>query len=126
MITAYVMKELMRVYEGLHFYNFFSKTNFSSFCAFCVFSFESNVSNQEIKICVTRSNCYVILFSLYKISRSSYRRCSVKIAVIKNFAILTGKQVCWSLLLNVVKYSKIFKDNYLKNTCERLLLKLTL
>ena len=33
-------------------YNFIWKTSFSSFCAFCVFCFESNVLNQDIKMCV--------------------------------------------------------------------------
>ena len=31
--------------------------------------------------------------------RSSHRRCPVKKGVLKNFAIFTGKHLCWSLLL---------------------------
>ena len=31
--------------------------------------------------------------------RSSHQRGSVKISVIKNFAIFTGKRLCWSLFL---------------------------
>ena len=37
------------------FYNFFLKTSFSTFSTFCVFCFESNVLNQDIKICVILS-----------------------------------------------------------------------
>ena len=33
------------------------------------------------------------------ISRSSYRRCSVKKGALKNFANFTEKQICWSLFL---------------------------
>ena len=32
-------------------------------------------------------------------SRSSHQRCSIEKAVLKNFAIFTGKHLCWSLLL---------------------------
>ena len=34
-----------------------------------------------------------------KISRSSHRRCSVKKGVLKNFAKVTEKHLCWSLFL---------------------------
>ena len=62
------------------------------------FCFESNVLNQDVKLCchhLRRSSCCVILFSFYKNSRRSRR----KKAVIKNFTILTWKQLCWSLFL---------------------------
>ena len=32
-------------------------------------------------------------------SRSSHQRCSIEKAILKNFAIFTGKHLCWSLLL---------------------------
>ena len=34
-----------------------------------------------------------------KLYRSSHKRCSIKKGVLKNFAILTGKHLCWSLFL---------------------------
>ena len=40
------------------FYNFFLKTSFSTFSAFCVFCFESDVLNQDIKICYHHLNLY--------------------------------------------------------------------
>ena len=36
---------------------------------------------------------------LHKISRSSHRRCSLKKAVLKNFALFRGKYLSWSLFL---------------------------
>ena len=32
-------------------------------------------------------------------NRSSHQRCSIKNAVLKNFVLFTGKQLCWSLFL---------------------------
>ena len=72
--------------------------------------------------------------------RDSHQGCSTKKALLKNFAIFTGKQQCWSLFLiklqtgtfikkrlqqscfpvNIVKSSR---TPILKNICERLLLK---
>ena len=91
-----------------------------------------------------KSNCHVILFSPYKNSRSSHRRC-IK-AVTKKFAILTGKKTVLESLYskvsglstcNVIKnrlqnrcflvsIAKFLTAPILKNICERLLLKLTL
>ena len=34
---------------------------------------------------------------IYLADNSSHPRCSIKWAVLKNFAIFTGKQLCWSL-----------------------------
>ena len=66
-------------------------------------------------------------------SRSSHQRCSIEKAAFKNFAIFTGKQLCWSLLLidlqvlkplNLLKgeYCKIFKNTILMKICKQLLL----
>ena len=45
--------------------------------------------------------------------RSSHQMCSVKEAVLKNFAIFTGKHLCWSLFLtkkacNFIKKRQVF------------------
>ena len=70
----------------------------------------------------------------------------IKKAVLKNFAIFTGKQLFWSLFFNKnaslqscnfikketttqvfsCEYCKIFKNTILKNICERLLLRVFL
>ena len=77
--------------------------------------------------------------------RSSHLRCSVKKGVLKNFANFTGKHLCLSLFFNKVadlrlrpatllkkklqhrcfpvKFTKLLRTSYLKNICERLLLK---
>ena len=39
----------------------------------------------------------VINYFLQMHDRSSHCRCSMKIAILKNLAILTEKQLCWSL-----------------------------
>ena len=43
--------------------------------------------NQDVKI--------ILVYFWHK--RSSHQRCSIRKAVLKNFAILTGKHLCWSL-----------------------------
>ena len=63
-------------------------------------------------------------------SRNSHWRCSVKKAVLKNFAIFIGKNLSWSLFLIKLFQHRIFPVNIvkflrtpiLKNICERLLL----
>ena len=77
--------------------------------------------------------------------RSSYQRCSIKKAVLQNFAIFTGKNLCWSLFLIKLQafsattllktrlqlkcfpanITKFLRTSILKNICERLLLCLT-
>ena len=37
-------------------------------------------------------------------ARSSHRRCSMKKAFLKYFAIFTGKRLCWSLLIKFINY----------------------
>ena len=66
--------------------------------------------------------------------RSSQRRCSIKYAVLKNFAIFAGKDLCWSLrpaaLLKKRLQHRYFSENItkilrtaiLKNICERMFL----
>ena len=74
--------------------------------------------------------------------RSSHQRCSVEKAVLKNFAIFTGKHLCCSLCLiklqafrtavllkrdsntgvSFVKFVKFLRTPIFKNICERLLL----
>ena len=67
---------------------------------------------------------------------SSHRRCSVKKGVLKNFAIFTGKHMCWSLFFikleewragtwnnaGTVNITKFFITPILKKICKRLLL----
>ena len=77
---------------------------------------------------------YFSLFSLgfssvaHILHRISHRTCSLKEAVLKNFAIFTGKQLCWKLQLCLsvgatllksdskplfsCEYCKIFKNTY--------------
>ena len=45
-------------------------------------------------------------------SRSSHRRCSMKTAVLKNFAIFTGKYLCWSLFL--ITFQALVLQSYKK------------
>ena len=67
---------------------------------------------------------------------SSHRRCSIKKGVLKNFAIFTGKHMCWSLFFitleewragtlnnaGAVNITKFFITPILKKICKRLLL----
>ena len=60
-------------------------------------------------------------------TESSHQRCSIKKAFLKNFAIFTGKHLCWSLFLmklQVFRLVTLFKRDsnigvceILKNTC---------
>ena len=66
--------------------------------------------------------------------KSSHRRRSIKNAVLRIFAIFTGKHLCWSLFLIKltkktlqhrrfpVNIAKFLRTSLLKNICERLLL----
>ena len=46
----------------------------------------------------------------YQTDKSSHRRCYITKAVLKNFAIFTGKHLCWSLFfINFVKKSFQYK-----------------
>ena len=59
------------------------------------------------------------------IGRSSYRRCSVRKGVLRNFAKLTGKHLCQSLFsLFPVNFVKFLRTLFLQNTSGRLLLRL--
>ena len=67
-------------------------------------------------------------------SRSSHQRCSMKNAVLKNFAILTGKHLCWSFFITKfiknrlqhmcfpVNIAKFLRTPILRNICKLLLL----
>ena len=75
------------------------------------------------------------------ILRSSYQKCSVKKIVLKIFAKVTGKHMCWSLFNKFavlqacnfikqrpqhrcfpVRFAKFLRTPILKNICKRLLL----
>ena len=78
----------------------------------------------------------------FSIIRSSHRRSSIKITVLKNFAIFTGKHLCWSLSLKkskafrpaallkrdsntgclFVNIAKFLRKSILKNICEMVFL----
>ena len=67
----------------------------------------------------------------YQTKKRSHRRCSKRRAVLKSFAILTWKHLCWSLFFNFIKtrlqhryftMAKLLKAPILKNICIRLLL----
>ena len=54
-------------------------------------------------------------------SRNGRWRCSMKKAVLKNFAIFIGKTLSWSLfLINTVNMAEFLRTAILKNICERL------
>ena len=47
---------------------------------------------------------FTVVFSKFcKKSRSCHQKCSIKKAIINNFAKFTGKHLCWSLLLLKLK-----------------------
>ena len=46
-----------------------------------------------------RSSYFSKYLRLIAVIRNSHRRCSIKKAVLKHFAIFTGKHLCWNLLL---------------------------
>ena len=93
---------------------------------------------------LTRNYLYLILLfiKLLTTNKSSRRNCSIKKAVLKTFAILPGKHMCWSFFLIKLQTSRmatllkkktttqVFSCEYceflritiLKNICERLLL----
>ena len=96
-----------------------------------------NVMNNWTKSIFKHNNEDIIT----TLNKSSYQRCSIKKAVLNNFAILTGKHVLESLFNKVaglkaynfikkrrqsrcfsVNIAKFLRTATLKNTCERLLL----
>ena len=62
------------------------------------------------------------LFGLltHSLHESRHQRCSIKKAVLRKFAVVTGKHLCLSLFL--IKLQKSLKTTILKNICEQLLL----
>ena len=63
------------------------------------------------------------LCNYLKKCRSSHQRSSVKKLCFKNFAIFTGKHLCWSFFL-IQNIAKFFRAPILKNTCKWQLLKM--
>ena len=68
---------------------------------------------------------------LYQTDKSSHRRCPIKEVVLQNFAIFSGKHLCWSLFFNFIKkrlqhrcftVAKFLRTPILKNIYVRLLL----
>ena len=63
------------------------------------------------------SKIFKVMYHKVKISlnsRSSHQSCSREKAVPKNFAISTGKRLCWSLLLIDLRASTFLKREYCK------------
>ena len=57
-------------------------------------------NHQIICFCLTIFKSFKVIHHKQCLnSRSSHQRCSIEKAVFKNFAIFTGKHLCWSLLL---------------------------
>ena len=88
------------------------------------------IRDWRVTVCyyMSRKRFRVNLQSIVTWIKSSHRRCFIKKAVLKNFAILPGKHLCWSLCwrlqhrcfpVNIVKF---LRTPVLKNICERLLL----
>ena len=55
------------------------------------------------QVCLFYKQYFIVCMASIK---SSYRKCSVKKSVLKNFAILTGKRVCWNLFLKACNFIK--------------------
>ena len=88
---------LTRVHYLYHVNNFVRKKCFLLLC------FEQ-VLKETIGNGLRKGNTQSICF------RSSHQSCSIKKAVLKNFAIFTGKHLCWSLFL--VRPATLLKRDY--------------
>ena len=91
----------------------------------------------SFSLCVCMSVCLSACLSVFlSVNKSSHKWCSIKKVVLKNFAIFTGKYLCWSLSFwnNFVKMRlqhrcfsmnipKLLKTAILKSICERLFFK---
>ena len=84
---------------------------------------------------LTKLPTWPLISEEYSIFRNSQRRCSLNKAVFKDFAIFTGKQLCWSHFLRQackfienglqhnclpVNIAKFLRTLTLKNICKRL------
>ena len=84
---------------------------------------------------LTKLPTWPLISEEYSIFRNSQRRCSLNKAVFKDFAIFTGKQLCWSHFLRQackfienglqhncfpVNIAKFLRTVTLKNICKRL------
>ena len=56
--------------------------------------------------------CLIVCLFLQFTDRSSRRRCSVKIGVLKNFANFTGKHLCWGLFLIKLQDLQAFRTPF--------------
>ena len=79
---------------------------------------------------ITRGVLIVITVDKYVVKKSfystyygsSHSRCCIKKAILKNFAIFTGKHLCWSITDALLWILRNLRTPILKNICERLLL----
>ena len=77
---------------------------------------------QKLKVYVINFGTFTNHILLIKTTaRSIHRRCSIKTALLKNFAIFTGKHLCCSL--SKVAGVKVLRTTILKNICEQLFLR---
>ena len=105
--------------------------------------FQGNPFKLSIRLAIFWNSYFseLLLFRTATKYRSSYQSCSIKIVVIQNFAIFTGKHLCWSLfliklqafratiLLKIrlklrcfhVNIAKFLRTSILRNICELLL-----
>ena len=64
------------------------------------------------------TNHYAVVGLLEAVTGGFFKK-----AVLKNFAIFTGKHLCWRLFL-IQNIGKIFRVPILKNICKRMLVKM--
>ena len=76
--------------------------------------------NKDISLKIAFTNSCLITFKIMQ-KQPPVKFC--KKAVLKNFAIFTGKHLCWRLF-SIQNIPKFFRAPILKNICERLLLKM--
>ena len=55
------------------------------------------------------------MWTQFRHGRSSHRRCSIKIGVLKNFAKFKGKHLCHSLFFNKNTLAQVFSCEFCKN-----------
>ena len=81
---------------------------------FCFFPSFRSYNNPEFRLF---GKLRILKFSKSKRCRSSHRRCSIKIDVLKNFANFTGKHLCQSLFFNKVAGLKIVAQVFSCEVC---------
>ena len=73
----------------------------------------------------TSANCLfniAILVAYFSIHRSSHKRCSITIGVLKKFAIFTGRHLCQSLFFNKVAGLEALSTEHLRETASDIFL----